>query len=208
MLGLSGVRIRSLRPLARRAPLLGVVALALSASACGYNEVVNRDQDVQAAWAEVENQYQRRADLVPNLVNTVKGAADFEKDTLQAVVEARSKVAGMKVDASVLDDPQAFKKFEQAQQQLSGALSRLLVTVERYPDLKANASFRDLQAQLEGTENRIAVARRRYIEAVSAYNKVVLNFPSMIGARLRGMDVRPTFEATAPNADQAPKVEF
>ena len=195
------LRSRALAP-------LGAAALAWFASACGYNEVVNRDQDVQASWAEVQNQYQRRADLVPNLVSTVKGAADFEKETLQAVVEARSNVAGIKVDASVLDDPQAFKKFEQAQSQLSGALSRLLVTVERYPDLKANASFRDLQAQLEGTENRIAVARRRYIDSVSTYNKVVLNFPSMIGARLRDMDVRPTFEATAPNADQAPQVEF
>lgn len=188
--------------------LFATVALAVGASACGYNEVVNKDQDVQAAWAEVQNQYQRRADLVPNLVSVVKGAADFEQETLQKVVEARSKVAGMKVDASVLDDPEAFRRFEQAQSQLSGALSRLLVTVERYPDLKASASFRDLQAQLEGTENRIAVARRRYIEAVSAYNKVVLNFPTMIGARLRNMDVRPNFEAAAPNADQAPKVEF
>jgi len=178
------------------------------ATACGYNAVVNKDQDVQAAWAEVQNQYQRRADLVPNLVSVVKGAADFEKDTLTKVVEARSKVAGLNVDSSVLENPEAFRRFEKAQNQLSGALSRLLVTVERYPELKANSSFRDLQAQLEGTENRIAVARRRYIEAVSAYNKVVLNFPTMIGARLRGMDVRPTFEATAPNAEQAPKVEF
>jgi len=193
---------------ARLPRLLAVLGLATAASACGYNEVVNKDQDVQAAWAEVQNQYQRRADLVPNLVNVVKGAADFEQETLQKVVEARSNVAGMKVDASVLENPEAFRKFEQAQGQLSGALSRLLVTVERYPELKANASFRDLQAQLEGTENRIAVARRRYIESVSAYNKVVLNFPSMIGARIRGMDVRPNFEATAPNADQAPKVEF
>lgn len=182
--------------------------MATAASGCGYNTVIDRDQEVQAAWAEVQNQYQRRADLVPNLVNVVKGSAQFEQDTLTAVVEARSKVAGLKVDKTVLDDPAAFKKFEQAQSQLSGALSRLLVSVERYPDLKASQAFRDLSAQLEGTENRIAVARRRYIERVAEYNKVVLRFPSMIGAKLRGMDVRPTFEATASNADEAPKVEF
>jgi LemA protein len=185
-----------------------VLLLAGTTASCGFNTVVDRDQDVQAAWAEVQNQYQRRADLVPNLVNVVKGSADFEKETLSAVVEARSNVAGLKVDKSVLDDPNAFRKFEQAQSQLSGALSRLLVTVERYPDLKASQAFRDLSVQLEGTENRIAVARRRYIEAVSAYNKVVLRFPSMIGAQLRGMSVRPTFEATAENAEEAPKVEF
>ena len=178
------------------------------ATGCGFNTVVDKDQDVQAAWAEVQNQYQRRADLVPNLVNVVKGSAKFEQETLTAVVNARSQVAGMKVDKSVLDDPAAFKKFEQAQSKLSGALSRLLVTVERYPDLKASQSFRDLSAQLEGTENRISVARKRYIKSVADYNKVVLKFPSMIGARLRGMDVRPTFEATTQNAEQAPKVEF
>lgn len=188
--------------------VLAGAALAGLATGCGFNEVVDKDQEVQAAWAEVQNQYQRRADLVPNLVNVVKGSAKFEQDTLTAVVQARSQVAGMKVDKSVLDDPAAFKKFEQAQSQLSGALSRLLVTVEKYPDLKASQAFRDLNVQLEGTENRIAVARRRYIESVSTYNKVVLKFPSMIGARLRGMDVRPTFEATTQNAEQAPKVEF
>ena len=187
---------------------VSVVALAGLASGCGYNEVIDKDQAVQAAWAEVENQYQRRSDLIPNLVNVVKGSAKFEQETLTAVVEARSKVAGMKIDKSVLDDPSAFKKFEQSQNQLSGALSRLLVSVERYPDLKASASFRDLSAQLEGTENRIAVARRRYIQNVAAYNAVVLKFPSMIGAKLRGMTTRPTFEATAKNADEAPKVEF
>lgn len=188
--------------------LSAAVAATALATGCGYNTVIDRDQEVQAAWAEVQNQYQRRADLVPNLVNVVKGSATFERETLTAVVEARSQVAGMKVDKSVLDDPNAFKKFEQAQKKLSGALSRLLVTVERYPDLKASQAFRDLSAQLEGTENRIAVARRRYIGRVADYNKVVLRFPSMIGARLRSMDVRPTFEATTQNADQAPKVEF
>jgi LemA protein len=188
---------------------LGALALtAVLCAGCGFNAVIDADQDVQATWAEVQNQYQRRADLVPNLVRTVKGAADFEKDTLTAVTEARSKVAGLKVDKDVINDPAALKKFEKAQSKLSGALSRLLVTVERYPELKANKSFRDLSAQLEGTENRIAVARRRFIEAVSEYNKIVLRFPTMIGAQLRGMSTRPTFEATTENPEQAPKVEF
>lgn len=182
-------------------------AVVLSAG-CGFNLVIDKDEEVKAAWAEVENQYQRRAELVPNLVNVVKGAANFEQETLRQVIEARSKVAGMKVDAGVLDDPARFKQFEQAQAQLSGALSRLLVTVERYPDLKATAAFRDLQAQLEGTENRIAVARRRYIETVADYNKVVLRFPSMIGAKLRGKGVRPTFTTTVAGADRAPEVKF
>ena len=188
--------------------VVAAVALAGVATGCGYNEVIDKDQAVQAAWSEVENQYQRRADLIPNLVNVVKGSAKFEQETLTAVVQARSQVAGMKVDKSVLDDPAAFKKFEESQNQLSGALSRLLVTVERYPDLKASQAFRDLSAQLEGTENRISIARRRYIERVAAYNAVVLKFPTMIGAKLRGMDVRPTFTATTKNAEQAPKVEF
>ncbi len=182
--------------------------LAVSVAGCGFNLVIDKDEDVKAAWAEVENQYQRRAELVPNLVNVVKGAANFEQETLRQVIEARSKVAGMKVDAGVLDDPGKFKAFEQAQAQLSGALSRLLVTVERYPELKATQAFRDLQAQLEGTENRIAVARKRYIETVADYNKVILRFPTMIGAKMRGKTVRPTFEATVPGADRAPEVKF
>jgi LemA protein len=186
--------------------LLGLGALVLPA--CGFNAVVELDQDVLAAWAEVENQYQRRSDLVPNLVEVVKGAADFEQETLQGVVTARSQVAGMKIDKSVLDDPQAFERFEKAQNQLSGALSRLMVVMERYPDLKATQAFRDLAVQLEGTENRVAVARRRYIEAVSAYNKIVLTFPSMIGAKIRGKDVRPTFKAITEGAEVAPKVNF
>jgi LemA protein len=175
---------------------------------CGYNEVIDRDEDVKAAWGEVQNQYQRRADLVPNLVRTVKGAADFEKETLQNVVEARAKVGSLQVDASTIDSPEKLKQFEQAQQSLSSALSRLLVVSERYPDLKASASFRDLQVQLEGTENRIAVARRRYIQDVAEYNKVVLRFPTSLGAKLRGMEQRPNFEATVKDADKAPEVQF
>lgn len=163
---------------------------------------------MKAAWAEVQNQYQRRADLVPNLVKTVKGVASFEKETLQNVVEARSKVGQMKVDSTIIDDPAKLKAFGDAQSQLSSALSRLMVVVERYPELKATDSFRDLQAQLEGTENRIAVARKRYIETVAAYNKVVLHFPSSIGASLRGKTERPAFEATSPDADKPPEVDF
>jgi len=175
---------------------------------CGYNDVIDRDEGVKAGWAEVENQYQRRADLVPNLVRVVQGAANFEKSTLQNVVEARAKVGSMKVDSSIIDDPEKLKKFEQAQGQLSGALSRLLVVSEQYPELKATAAFRDLQVQLEGTENRIAVARRRYIETVAEYNMTVLRFPTSIGASMRGKKERPTFSATAPGADKAPEVKF
>src|SRR5262245_23225898 len=175
---------------------------ALFVSGCGYNEVIDRDEQVKAGWAEVQNQYKRRADLVPNLVKVVQGAANFERDTLQRVVEARASVASMKVDASVVDDPEKLKAFEQAQANLSGALSRLLVVSENYPDLKASAGFRDLQAQLEGTENRIAVARGRYIESVAEYNKVVLRFPSSLGASMRGKHERPTFTGSA--ADEKP----
>lgn len=186
----------------------GLAALMLSLTGCGYNSILGADEDVKAAWAEVENQFQRRLDLVPNLVRTVKGAANFEKETLQAVVEARSKVAGLKVDSSVLENPQAFAQFQQAQGALGSALARLMVVVERYPDLKATAAFRDLQAQLEGTENRIAVARRRYITSVSAYNKLVRQLPTSLTARyLLGVEVRPTFEAES-EAQKAPEVDF
>ena len=179
-----------------------------TALGCGYNEVIQRDEAVKGAWAEVENQYQRRADLVPNLVSVVKGAAAFEKETLDAVVTARSKVGSLQVDASTIDDPEKLKKFEQAQGELSSSLSRLLVVSENYPDLKAVGAFRDLQAQLEGTENRITVARKRFIESVQAYNGTVLSFPTSIGAGMRGKAVRPTFTATTPGADKAPEVKF
>ena len=186
--------------------LLSAAVLPLL-SGCGYNEVIERDEDVKASWAEVQNQYKRRADLVPQLVKVVKGAANFEQSTLEKVVEARSKVAGIKVDSSVIDDPQKLEAFEKAQSQLSGALSRLLAVSENYPTLKASDAFRDLQAQLEGTENRIAVARRRYIESVAEYNKVVLRFPSSIGAGMRGKRERPTFTADAANA-KAPEINL
>jgi LemA protein len=184
-----------------------VVALALPATGCGYNDVVDRDEDVKAAWAEVQNQYKRRSDLVPNLVKVVKGAGQFEQETLQKVVEARSQVAGIKVDSSVIDDPAKLKQFEAAQNQLSGALSRLLVVAEKYPELKATDAYRDLQAQLEGTENRIAVARKRYIDGVSEYNKTVQRFPTSIGALLRGKSTRPTFEGD-PGSEKPPEVNL
>lgn len=186
---------------------LALLVALFSFAGCGYNEVIERDEDVKGAWAEVQNQYQRRADLVPNLVNVVKGSANFERETLEKVVQARASVGSIKVDASIVDDPQKLKQFEAAQSQLSGALSRLLAVSEAYPDLKASAQFRDLQAQLEGTENRIAVARRRYIEEVAAYNKVVLLFPSSIGASMRGKKERPTFTTDAVN-EKPPEVKL
>jgi LemA protein len=189
-------------------PALGlVIGLAGPLTGCGYNEVITLDESVKSNWAEVENQYKRRADLVPNLVSVVKGAGTFEQETLTKVVEARSKVAGMKVDASTIDDPEKLKKFEAAQSELSGSLSRLLVVAEQYPNLKATDAYRDLQSQLEGTENRIAVARKRYIEAVGQYNVLVQSFPTSIGASMRGRAVRPTFQA-APGSDKAPEVKL
>jgi LemA protein len=184
------------------------LAALLTLSGCGYNDLQGLDEEVKGAWAEVQNQYQRRADLVPNLVNTVKGAAKFEQDTLQQVIQARAAATSVKVDANALNDPETFKKFEQAQNQLSGALSRLLVVVEKYPDLKANQNFQNLQAQLEGTENRIAVARKRYIERVAEYNKAVRYFPTNLTAKwLLHLDVRPTFSADEA-AQKPPEVKF
>jgi LemA protein len=183
------------------------LALAVLASGCGYNEVIDRDEDVKAAWAEVQNQYKRRADLVPNLVKVVQGAANFEKETLQNVVDARASVGKITVDSSIIDDPERLAQFEAAQAKLSGALSRLLAVSENYPDLKTSAQFRDLQAQIEGTENRIAVARKRYIEAVAEYNKTVLRFPTSIGASLRGKSERPSFQGD-PSHEAPPEVSF
>jgi LemA protein len=193
----------------RRSRLVfAVVMLVLSASGCGYNSLQGLDEDVKAAWSEVQNQYQRRADLVPNLVATVKGAAKFEQETLQRVIEARSKATSVNIDANALSNPETFRRFEQAQNELSGALSRLLVVVEKYPDLKANQNYRDLQAQLEGTENRIAVARKRYIASVAEYNKGVRFFPTNLTARfLLGLEPRESFSAD-PAAARPPEVKF
>lgn len=194
--------------LPNRTRALVTLLLAAALSGCGYNSIQEADEDVKAGWAEVQNQFQRRMDLIPNLVSTVQGAADFERETLQAVIEARSAATSIKMDASVLDDPEAFAKLQQVQGQLGSALSRLLVSVERYPQLTATAGFRELQAQLEGTENRITVARRRYIESVSEYNKQVRRFPTNLTARyILNVDARPTFEA-AEGSEKPPEVKF
>jgi len=184
------------------------LALLFFLPGCGYNKLQGLDEEVKGAWAEVQNQYQRRADLVPSLVATVKGAAKFEQETLQQVIAARSAATSVKLDANALNNPETFKKFEQAQTQLSSALSRLLVVVERYPELKANQNFQNLQAQLEGTENRIAVARKRYIEKVTVYNTAVRSFPENLTAKyLLGLEVRPTYSADEAT-QKPPEVKF
>src|SRR6187402_3124253 len=171
-----------------------LAALAtLSLTNCGYNAIQTNDEQVKAGWSEVVNQYQRRADLVPNLVNTVKGYAAQEREVLEAVTNARSNVAGIKATPELLNDPVAFQKFQQAQGQLSGALSRLLLVVENYPNLKSDALFRDLQSQLEGTENRITVARNRYIKNVQDFNTTVRQFPTNLTAMIFKMGVKPNF---------------
>jgi LemA protein len=170
-----------------------MIAAALSLGGCGYNTFQTTDEQIKASWSEVVNQYQRRADLVPNLVNTVKGEANFEQGTLTKVVEARSKATSIQATPELINDPQAFQKFQQAQSELSGALSRLLVVSENYPTLRANQGFRDLQAQLEGTENRITVARNRYIKSVQDYNVTVRSFPSNLTAMIFGYKEKPNF---------------
>jgi LemA protein len=174
-----------------RALLLCCLSLLLSG--CGYNALTSGDEQIKASWAEVLNQYQRRADLIPNLVKTVEGFAKQERDVLVQVTEARSKVSSIQATPEMVNDPQALQQFQAAQGQLSSALSRLLVTVERYPELKSDANFRDLQAQLEGTENRITVARNRYIDTVRQYNTLARSFPTNITAMLFGFDVKPSF---------------
>ena len=176
-------------------------------SGCGYNTLVELDEKVNQAWSQVENQYQRRADLIPNLVNTVKGYADFEKGVLVEVTELRSKVGQMKLSADDLSDEQKFREFQEAQDKLSGALSRLLVVVENYPQLKANENFLALQTQLEGTENRISVERKKFNEAVQEYNTKVRTFPTLIMAKLFGFKEKQYFKS-APGTDKAPDVKF
>jgi LemA protein len=173
--------------------VLATSVLLLQLTGCGYNTFQTQDEQIKASWAEVVNQYQRRADLIPNLVETVRGFAQQERDVLIGVTEARAKVGSVEATPEVLDDPQKFAQFQAAQGELSSALSRLMVVVERYPELKSDANFRDLQAQLEGTENRITVARNRYIESVQAYNGTVRRFPSNLTAKVLGYDVKPTF---------------
>jgi len=183
--------------------------LLLGLSGCGYNNLQTSDEQTKASWSEVLNQYQRRADLVPNLVNTVKGYAAHEREVLAQVTEARSRVGGIQITPELVNDPEAFARFQAAQAQLSGALSRLMVVVENYPQLKADAIFRDLQAQLEGTENRIAVVRNRYIKAVEAYNVTVRSFPSNLTAMVFGYKVKPNFSVENERAiSTAPAVDF
>ena len=172
-----------------------------------YNNLVTLNETVNQSWSQVENQYQRRADLIPNLVNTIKGYANFERGVLTDVTNARAKVGQMNVSSDVLNNPQAFQKFQSAQNELSGALSRLLVTVENYPDLKANENFLQLQAQLEGTENRISVERRRFNETVQSYNTNIKLFPNSIFANIFGFREKQYFQATT-GAETPPKVEF
>ncbi|HEY3327381.1 MAG TPA: LemA family protein [Novimethylophilus sp.] len=186
-----------------------ILLAMLALSGCGYNTFQSADEQVKASWAEVLNQYQRRADLVPNLVNTVKGYAAHEKEVLEEVTLARSKVGSIQATPELVNDEQAFARFQAAQRQLTSALSRLLVVSENYPQLKADASFRDLQAQLEGTENRITVARNRYIKAVQEYNVAVRSFPSNLTAMIFGYKPKPSFTVEDEKAiSTAPKVDF
>ena len=189
----------------RLLPLL----MLLSLSGCGYNTFQSLDEEAKASWSEVLNQYQRRADLVPNLVNVVKGYADHEKEVLTDVANARSKVGSMQITPELLNDPEAFARFQAAQGQMTSALSRLMAVAENYPNLKADQGFRDLQAQLEGTENRITVARNRYIETIKEYNVSVRSFPNNLTAMMFGYKTKPSFTVENEKAiSKAPTVEF
>ena len=188
--------------------LMACVAL-VGLGGCGYNAIQQQDEQVTAAWSDVVNQYKRRADLIPNLVNVVKGYASHEEEVFTKVTEARTRATSLTADASVLSNQEAFKRFQEAQGALSGSLSRLLAVAENYPQLKADANFRDLQAQIEGTENRITVARTRYIEAVKAYNVTVRSFPSNLTAKMFGYSVKPNFTVeNEKEISEAPKVSF
>jgi LemA protein len=190
-----------------------IVAVTVATSAmlggCGYNDFQSLDEGVKSAWSEVLNQYQRRADLIPNIVNTVKGEANFEQETLTKVIEARAKATSMQVTPETLNNPEAFSKFQKAQGELSGALSRLMVVAEQYPNLKANQGFQDLRVQLEGTENRITVARNRYIKSVEQYNVLTRSFPTNLTAMIFSYSTKPNFTVENEAAISAPpKVDF
>ena len=187
--------------------ILAILAMVVIYGISVNNGFVTAEESVESAWAQVENQYQRRADLIPNLVNTVQSAADFEQETLQSVIEARSRATSITLQANDLNDPAKIQQFQAAQEQLSGALSRLLVSVERYPELKANANFRDLQAQLEGTENRIATERKRFNDTARQYNTEIRKFPGSLIASISGFDRKAYFEANE-GAEQPPIVDF
>jgi len=189
--------------------LLAAILASSVLSGCGYNQFQAKDEATKAAWGEVVNQYQRRADLIPNLVNTVKGYASHEKDTLEAVTRARAAATSFQITPEVLNNPEAFQKFQQVQGELSGALSRLMAVSENYPNLKADTQFRDLQSQLEGTENRITVARQRYIVAVQDYNVLARSFPTNLTAKMFGYQPKPSFTVENERSiSTAPKVDF
>jgi LemA protein len=193
----------------KKIKLLFLLAFSVLLSGCGYNALQVADEQIKANWAEVVNQYQRRADLIPNLVETVKGFAGQEKEILLGVTNARSRVGSIQATPELVNDPQAFARFSQAQGELSSALSRLLVVAENYPQLKSDTNFRDLQAQLEGTENRIAVARKRYIDAVSQYNVIVRSFPSNLTAMLFGHKEKAQFTVeNEKEISKPPKIDF
>jgi LemA protein len=177
----------------RMANILAMLVAALALSGCGYNRFQELDEQVKAAWADVLNNYQRRADLIPNIVASVKGEANFEQETLTKVIEARSRATSIQATPELVNNPEAFQKFQQAQGELTGALSRLMVVAEQYPQLKANQAFQDLRVQLEGTENRIAVSRNRYIKAVAEYNVLARSFPTNLTAMMFGYPVKPSF---------------
>jgi LemA protein len=193
----------------RISPLFWVALLGVTLSACGYNTIPTAEETAKAKWGDVQNQYQRRADLIPNLVATVQGYAKQEKEVLTAVTEARAKATSIKVDASTITDPEKFKQFQEAQRQLTGALGRLLAISENYPDLKSNQNFLALQSQLEGTENRIAVARKDYIEAVRVYNTTLKTFPGLLWAMTLFRSSKPMQEfAATSGSETAPEVKF
>jgi LemA protein len=188
---------------------LAMLTLAAMLGGCGYNQFQHLDEEVKAAWSEVLNQYTRRADLIPNIVNTVKGEANFEQETLTKVIEARAKATSIQVSPETLNNPEAFNRFQQAQGELSGALSRLMAVSEAYPNLKANQGFQDLRVQLEGTENRITVARNRYIKAVAQFNVLARSFPTNLTAMIFNYDVKPNFTvANEAEISRPPPVSF
>ena len=193
----------------RRFWLVLMLLAAATLAGCGYNDFQRLDEEVKAAWSEVLNQYQRRADLIPNIVATVKGEANFEQETLTKVIEARAKATSIQATPELVNDPAAFSKFQQAQGELSSALSRLLVVSEQYPNLKANQGFQDLRVQLEGTENRITVARNRFIKAITSYNVLVRSFPSNLTAMVLSYELKPTFAVqNEAQISTPPKVDF
>lgn len=196
-------------PVRRARSFLAIVVLALGLAGCGYNNIPTLEEQAKAKWAEVQNQYQRRTDLIPNLVSTVQGYAKQEKDVLTSVIEARAKATSLKIDASQITDPEKVKQFQAAQEQLGGALGRLIAVSENYPDLKSNQNFLALQSQLEGTENRIAVARRDYVNAVQAYNTELRTFPGSLWRSVAYKDAQPMapFQASV-GSDKPPQVKF